>query len=162
MTTIWKQDYVFAVDIEKTIAYYRTHTLCGCDNCRNYYAQIKGRSPKLDAFLSDFGIDISKPDNIMSVEGDHTIQYIGVDYSVCGKVMTMGQYEIDIHDSQFISLVFTEGPASPNEQTSDHFTISVHTILELPWVLDGPFPQTVRSGRIDRMKRTFRKLFGRL
>ena len=49
-------------------------------------------------FTIDFGVDITKPDECMSVELDNTIQYIGIDYTVCGKVVTMGQYEIDIQD----------------------------------------------------------------
>ena len=68
MTKIQKDEYVFEVDIEKTIEYYKTHSLCECDCCENFYVQIKDKFPKLESFLSSFGIDISKPDEIMSVE----------------------------------------------------------------------------------------------
>jgi len=68
MTTIQKDEYVFSVDVEKTKEYYKTHTLCDCVCCRNYYAQIKDKLPKLNAFLSEFGVDISKPDEAMSAE----------------------------------------------------------------------------------------------
>ena len=57
MTTIQKNGYVFLVDREKTQQYYRTHTLCGCVYCRNYYAQVKQQFPRVDAFLSEFGVD---------------------------------------------------------------------------------------------------------
>ena len=72
MTTIQKNGYVFLVDREKTQQYYRTHTLCDCVYCRNYYAQVRQQFPRLDAFLSEFGVDIARPDEIMSVELERT------------------------------------------------------------------------------------------
>ena len=159
MTKIQKDEYVFEVDIEKTIEYYKTHSLCECDYCENFYVQIKDKFPKLESFLSDFGVDISKPDECMSVESDNTIQYIGVDYTVCGKVATLGKYEIDIQDDQFFSLVITEGFASPNEQTGEYFTISINNIFELPWVLDKPFPKPIQIKTTSKIKEFFKKVF---
>lgn len=159
MTKIQKDEYIFEVDIEKTIEYYKAHSLCECDYCENFYAQIGGKFPKLESFLSDFGVDIAKPDECMSVELDNTIQYIGVDYTVCGKVSAMGKYEIDIQDDQFFSLVITDGFASPNEQTGKYFTISVNTNFELPWVLDKPFPGPIEFEPISKIKDLFKKAF---
>lgn len=159
MTTIQKDEYVFEVDIEKTVNYYKTHSLCDCDCCENFYVQIKGKFPKLESFLSEFGIDISKPDEAMSVELDNTIQYITVDYTVCGKVTTMGQYEIDIQDNQLLNLVITDGFASPNEQKSEYFTISVYNI-KLPWVLEKPFPKPIQTKFIEK-NNVFKRLFKR-
>ena len=84
MTTIQKADYVFSVDTEKTKKYYEIHTLCNCAYCRNFYAQAKDKFPKLSAFLSEFGVDIAKPDETLSVETDNAIDYISIDYTVCG------------------------------------------------------------------------------
>ena len=159
MSTIQKDEYVFNVNIEKTIDYYKTRSLCECDYCENFYAQIKGKFPKLESFLSDFGVDISKPDEIMSVALDDTIQYINVDYTVCGKIVTMGQYEIAIQDSLFFSLVITDGFVSPNGQTGDYFTISVNNVFELPWVLDKPFPAPIQQKTTNRIRGFFQKLF---
>ena len=50
MITIQRADDVFSVDTEQTQRYDAAHSLCGCGYCRNYYAQIKGKLPKLDAF----------------------------------------------------------------------------------------------------------------
>ena len=158
MDTIQKNEYVFEVDIEKTIDYYKTHLLCECECCENFYTQIKGKFPKLESFLSDFGVDISKPDECMSVELDNEIQYIGIDYTVCGKVITMGQYEIYIQDDLFFSLVITEGFASPNEQTGDYFTISVNNVFELPWVLDKAFPASIQQ-KTNKIKGFFKNIF---
>lgn len=142
MTTIRKDEYVFSVDVEKTQEYYKTHSVCDCVCCRNYYAQIKNKLPKLNAFLSEFGVDISRPDEIMSVGTDNYIDYINVDYTVCGKVKTTEECEIDIYDDMFLSVVIGNGFASPNEQKGEYFTISVMQI-KLPWVLDEPFPKPI-------------------
>ena len=159
MTRIQKDEYVFEVDIEKTIEYYKTHTLCECECCENFYAQISGKFPKLESFLFDFGVDIAKPDECMSVELENEIQYISVDYTVCGKVVTMGQYEIDVKDDRFFSLVITEGFASPNEQTDEYFTISINNVFELPWVLEKPFPEPVKCNKTSKIKELFKKVF---
>ena len=159
MTTIQKDEYIFEVDVVKTIEYYKTHSLCECESCENFYAQIKGKFPKLESFLADFGVDITKPDECMSVELDNTIQYIGIDYTVCGKVVTMGQYEIDIQDDLFFNLVITNGFASPNEQTGDYFTISISNVFELPWVLDKPFPAPTQFKPTSKIIGFFKKIF---
>ena len=130
MTTIQKNGYVFLVDREKTQQYYRTHTLCDCVYCRNYYAQVRQQFPRLDAFLSEFGVDIARPDEIMSVELEGRVAYLNVDYTVCGRVQTMGEGELELYDGRLLHIAVTEGFASPNEQTGDYFTISV-TDLEL-------------------------------
>ncbi len=159
MIIIQKDEYVFEVDIEKTKDYYRTRLLCECDCCENYYEQIKGKFPKLESFMMDFGVDISKPDEIMSVELENTIEYLSVDYTVCGKVATMGEYEIGIQDKQFLSLVITDGFASPNEQTGEYFTISINNSIELPWVLNKPFPQPIQTKVAQKAQGFFRKIF---
>lgn len=158
MATIKKNEYVFSVDTEQTEKYYETHSLCDCVCCRNYYAQIKSKLPKLNDFLSEFGVDISKPDEIMSVEMDNYIDYINVDYTVCGSIESMGQYEIDLYDNLFLSIVIADGFASPNEQTGKYFTISVMNI-ELPWVLDEPFPKPITEKMGIKAKGIFRKIF---
>lgn len=161
MTTIQKEDYVFEVDIDKTITYYQSHTLCDCDYCENFYPQIKEKLPKLAAFLSHFGVDISKPDEIMSMESEDEILYISVDYTVCGNVISMGEYEIDLQDQQFLSLVITDGFVSPNEQTTEYFTISVCNIA-LPWVLDRPFPTATPYKAPSKLKGFFQKICKRI
>lgn len=47
MTTIKIDEYTFSVDVEKTREYYETHFLCDCASCRNFYAQVRGKLPKL-------------------------------------------------------------------------------------------------------------------
>lgn len=158
MKLIKKDEYIFSIDLEKTQKYYKTHSTCECAYCLNYYNQIKNKLPKLNEFLNEFGVDISKPDNITSVETDNGINYISVDYTVCGNVKEMGTYEIDIYDELFISIVITNGFVSPNEQTGEYFTISVMQI-ELPWVLDIPFskPLDEKAAKSKRIFKHFKK-----
>lgn len=66
MKQIKINNYKFSVDIEKTKEYYNTHSLCDCVCCRNYYKQIEKELPKLKEFLDNFGVDIAKPDEVMS------------------------------------------------------------------------------------------------
>lgn len=157
MVLIEKNDYKFSVDIEKTKEYYNTHSLCDCVCCRNYYKQIEQELPKLKEFLDNFGVDIAKPDEIMSVENEGYIDYINIDYTVCGNVINMSEFEIDIYDNQFLNVIVTEGFASPNEQTGEYFTLSV-TNIRLPWVLDVPFPTTIKSKLKNEPKNTFMKV----
>lgn len=157
MKRIQKDEYVFSVEVEKTQEYYKTHSICDCVYCRNYYAQIKNKLPKLNDFLSEFGVDISKPDEIISVEMDNYMDYINVDYTVCGNIESMGEYEIDIYDDLFLSIVITDGFASPNEQTGAYFTISVMQ-MKLPWVLDDPFPKPITEKVVAETKKFWERL----
>lgn len=159
MTTIKIDEYAFSVDVEKTREYYKTHSLCDCASCRNFYAQARGKLPKLNEFLEQFGADISRPDETWGVEADNGVNYITTDYTVCGRVEKMGKYEIDLHDEQFLSVVVTDGFTSPNEQTGEYFTLSVDNI-SLPWVLNEPFPKPIKATAASKFKRFFDKIFG--
>ena len=159
MTTIKIDEYTFFVDVEKTREYYKTHSLCDCASCRNFYAQVRGKLPKLDEFFTQFGVDISRPDEIWSVEADNGVNYITTDYTVCGRVEKMGKYEIDLYDEQFLSVVVTDGFTSPNEQTGEYFTLSVDNI-SLPRVLNEPFPEPIKATAPSKLKRFFGKIFG--
>lgn len=159
MTTICKNGYVFEVDVEETANYYKTHLLCECDNCKNYYAQINGKFPKLEEFLSGFGIEISKPDEIFSVESEGSVDYFNIDYTACGRISEMSNREIEIYDSLPLGIAVTDGFASPNSQKGDYFTLSVWGI-ELPWVLDKDFPKPIPAEKRKELRRK-RRIFGR-
>ena len=109
MTTIKKDDYIFSVNVEQTKKYYETHSLCNCGNCRNFYTQAKDKFPKIGELLSEFGVDISKPDEIESVDMEEAVMYINIDFTVCGNVEAMGQREIEVYDHMPLHLVVTEG-----------------------------------------------------
>ena len=131
MKTIEKDDWKFSVDIEKTKEYYRTHSICECADCRNFYAQAEEKLPKLKEFLSEFGVDISRPDEISSFTYENEIDYSTVYYTVCGEIVESSEYEIDICDNLFLSIVVHDDFVCPNEQTGKFFTFSVFQIKVL-------------------------------
>lgn len=141
MKTIEIDEWKFSVDVEKTKEYYKTHSLCECAYCRNFYAQIDEKLPELKKFLSEFGVDVSRPDEICSCTYEEEIDYYAVHYSVCGGITKDSSYEIDIYDNLFLSILVSDGCGVPNKQTGKCFTFSVMQI-QLPWVLDEPFPDT--------------------
>lgn len=115
MSIIKISDYIFSVDIEKTKSYHRMHSLCNCIECHNYYVQVKDRFPKLNDFLNKFGVDITRPDEIVSIEMNTYIDYCIVDYTVCGSINLRGKNEICIYDDLSLSIIISDGFVSPNE-----------------------------------------------
>ena len=156
MKTIEIDDWKFSVDIEKTKEYYKTHSLCECAYCRNFYSQIDEKLPKLKEFLEEFGVDISKPDEISSFTYENEIDYSTVYYTVCGEIVESSKYEIDIYENLFLSIVVNDEFAPPNEQTGQYFTFSVFQI-RLPWVLDEPLHPTVKDRIFDKFHAFLKK-----
>ena len=150
MQTIQKENSIFYVDIEKTREYYLSNTLCDCSGCRNLYIQIETISEKLVDFLSEFGIDICRPDESANVEMNNYIDYLFIGYTVVGRIETEGVYETDVEDLHIkISKGDTPDDWFPNEQKEPCFFVSV-TGVSLPWDLEEPFPRT--ENFTDRVK----------
>ncbi len=139
MAIINKEDYIFNIDIEKTKDYYQQRTLCECDECQNYYRQAEDTFPTLKKFLSDFGIDIARPDEICSTYHSGVVEYDAVAYTAIGECIKCGEYEIDMKDGGlFLNLVINKSPVFPNEQEDIQcFEIVIYNI-HLPWVLETP------------------------
>lgn len=137
MKIIEKNNSIFEVDIEETKKYYCSNMLCDCCCCRNLYVQIKNVAPNLGAFLAEFGVDICRPDEAMSLEQEESIEYLLIAYSVVGKVKSKKGYQICI-DGLEVQIGNEEG--FPCEQFAPHFFITVSG-LNLPWVLTETFPK---------------------
>lgn len=157
MKIIKKDNFVFYADVEKTKEYYSSLSDCGCYGCRNLCAQIKDFSPELNDFLSEFGIDICRPDESVDFpEKDH-VYYSLVGYTVTGHIETNGIYKTKIGT---LRIEITNGNSPdywfPNEQKEPHFFISVSGIT-LPWVLDEPIPDEERF--IDKVIRFIKDIF---
>ena len=139
MAIIQKEDYIFDVDREKTKDYYLTKTLCDCDECQNYYCQAGDTFPKLKSFLLDFGIDITRPDEICSIYCKGQVEYYAVAYTAVGECVQCGEYEFDIQDGDlFLHLVINKIPVYPNEQEDRQCFEIVAYNIRLPWVLETP------------------------
>ncbi len=159
MVTIKKGEYAFSVDIERTKAYYKALTVCDCADCRNYYAQVKDKFPKLNCFLAEFGVDALKPDEAVSVETNSCVNYLSVVYTVCGSIETMGKGEIVIYDNVPLNISVADGFVIPNMQSEHYFTLSVEEI-QLPWVLDEPFPESATQTPL-KIKSIVKRIFGK-
>ena len=151
ITEIKKSGFVFSVDKEKTSEYYAKHTLCDCNGCQNFYKQIKGLFPELEEFISQFGVDITKPDEMSWYDINKSIGYTPY-YTVTGKIEKMGTNELAFEN---INVAFhqSDTPCNdiPNEQTESYFIIEIPTV-DLPWILDTPFPSApVKKGFIMRL-----------
>ena len=138
---IRKHGYTLDVDLEATLKYSRQHTLCDCDECRNLYAQIADKFPKLKDFLAELGLLIERPDDIGSCAVGDYIDYQFVSYTVTGRMLETDRYEVDLFDGGLFLDIVIDNRYVPNEQKSDeYFTVTVYGI-NLPWVLDEPFPK---------------------
>lgn len=129
MKIIKKDNFKFTVDIDKTEKYYKTHSLCDCLGCKNLYKQINGKYPILEKFLSEYGVDITKPDETSWIDNDYDIEY-SLFYTVTGNMTPDSQY-VTYADNLKITV---DTGYIPNEQTEDYFLISVYNI-NLPSIL---------------------------
>ena len=138
---IHKNDFILDVDLESTNKYSREHTLCNCDEDRNFYVQAKEKFPKLTEFLSEIGLLIERPDEIGSCAEDDYINYHFVSYTVVGEISEADKYEIDMYDGGLYLNIVIDNWYVPNEQKTDrYFTVTVYNI-RLPWVLREPLPK---------------------
>ena len=155
---IKKEDYIMDVDIEQTKEYYKSHSLCDCSSCRNYYTQVKNRFPLLDEFLLELGVNIECPDELGCVESDNKIQYLFAAYTVCGKILEFDKYEIDLFENSGVISITINNGYIPNEQKTDHFVVTVYNIV-LPWALNEPFPKPISTKKnfFDKIKAIFSK-----
>lgn len=156
---IRKDEYVLDIDMESTVRYAQEHSLCGCSEDRNFYAQAREKFPKLAVFLSELGLQIDRPDEIGSVAMEDYIDYLFVSYTVVGEILEAGQYEIDMFDGGLFLNIVIDYWYVPNEQkTKRYFTVTVYNI-DLPWVLDEPFPQLPESAKTMSLLQKIKNLF---
>lgn len=139
MVTLQMDDHIFSVDAEKTRDYYLKHSCCDCPACRNYYAAVKSRLKKLDAFLCEFGVDITRPDELGWGDADDLMNYLFAAYTVCGAMVSSGKYQLDINDGLPLHLEIEKGCVPGEEKSQNYFVISVFNI-RLPWVIDESLP----------------------
>ena len=139
--TLTVNDVTVAFDPALTRGYYQTHTVCDCCDDRNYQQFVKDRFPGLDRFLSQFGVDISRPDETASVYLDDrdAIQYLFAAYTVVGRITAPGRGTLALDGGETPVEVSICNDYYPNEQTGEYFTI-VATGIVLPWLLDGEYP----------------------
>ena len=158
---IQKEGYVLDIDIEATRQYSENHSLCDCNEDRNLYAQIQEKFPKLTTFLAELGLLIDRPDETGSCAMDGYIDYHFVSYTVIGNILESDKYEIDMFDGELFLNIVIDNWYVPNEQKTDrYFTVTVYGI-DLPWVLDEPFPESATPKKMFSLVEGIKKLFFR-
>lgn len=157
---VQKHGYILDIDINKTLQYSHEHSLCECDEDRNLYAQIREKFPELTAFLAELGLLIERPDETGSCAVDDYIDYHFISYTVIGSILESDKYEIDMFDGGMFLNIVIDNWYVPNEQKTDrYFTVTVYGI-DLPWVLDEPFPKSIVLGRGIPLLKRIKKIFG--
>ena len=158
---IRKHGYVLDVDIEGTSKYSQEHEICDYDEDRNLYAQIADKFPKLKEFLAEFGLVIDRPDETGSCAIEDYIDYHFVSYTVIGSILDSDKYEIDMFDGGLSLNILINNWYVPNQQkTNEYFTVTIYGI-DLPWVLDEPFPESGASRKRSSLLERINKLFHR-
>ena len=158
---IRKHGYVLDVDIEGTSKYSQEHEICDYDEDRNLYAQIADTVPKLTEFLAEFGLVIDRPDETGSCAIEDYIDYHFVSYTVIGSILDSDKYEIDMFDGGLSLNILINNWYVPNQQkTNEYFTVTIYGI-DLPWVLDEPFPESSASRKRSSLLERINKLFHR-
>jgi hypothetical protein len=77
---------------------------------------------------------------------------------VCGKILELDKYEIDINDGGLFLNIVIGDYYIPNEQKTDYFVVTIYNI-NLPWVLNEPFPTSVpyQNSFFNKIKSLFSK-----
>lgn len=141
-------------DIEGNREYYRQHSLCDCSACRNFYAQVSGKYPELEAFLLEFGVEIARPDELIwMAEKEGEIDYIAM-YTAAGEVLSLQAEEMQIGAQQ---VAVDKTADFPNERELPCFGLTVFS-LSLPWILKESFPDTEpKNGAFQKIVELFKR-----
>lgn len=86
------QDWVFQVDLESTFAHTSRNSAnhCNCGYCRNYYDCVDMVYPELRPFLSQYGVVLEGPSELMPFEPTLVLAC----YRVYGAVIQWGNASI--------------------------------------------------------------------
>lgn len=137
-------DWKFDIDMVRTMEYSSAEAKyhCDCAYCRNFYAVVDTDYPQLRPFLSQFGIDIEAPDELMPYDIGEDMYYEGI-YMVCGTILQIGRKPIlDCGCLTIVPREYGDGPQNNHNCPEPFFALDVGTVI-LPWVLDEPMRETV-------------------
>ena len=152
----WK----FDVDITATMEYSAKEAAehCDCGYCRNFYASVDREYPDLRPFLTQFGVDIEAPDELLPYDFPGEMDYDGY-YAVCGWILTAGKEPIRIGNAEIRpercnDLHLNSGCPEPR------FFLNL-TGITLPWVLDEPMEDVISpANEPSFLKKMWDRLLG--
>jgi hypothetical protein len=114
------------MNIKKTQKYYHSigsESLCNCNYCKNYYAQIKADYPAVASYLASLGVDIEKPFDVSLLEPENgMLEYCACWYIVFGSCPDT--YRHKIGDVEFH--VASTHPSTEIEE--EHFVLEFSPI----------------------------------
>ena len=119
------------VNIEKTQKYYRHNTVCGCDACKLFSEKAAELFPELARFLSQFGADITSPDETCPVDMEGYILYTMAGYTICGKAGCNAPQELEPEEIRPYKVHICNGFSFPNSQDGEYFSIEI-SMPEIP------------------------------
>ena len=149
-------DWVFDVDISKTMAYssrvWEDHCLCGY--CRNFYETLDRTYPQLHVFLEKFGMNSLTPEEMSPIEPTLCI----ASYCICGRIIQHGIYPIDIGGVVLTVSTQEDNPEyEPN--FGEKFFVLTTGLLDIPWVLDEVMDEVISpANEPEYMQRMMNRL----
>ncbi len=128
----------FEIDLAATMEYSASEAKdhCTCAYCRNFYASVDTIYPDLRPFLTQFGLDVEAPDELIPYFPPTDCDAY---YGVCGKIVKRGNTPISING-------LTIHPQNPEEAMVNtglkhpYFFLMV-SLMQLPWVLEEPMEE---------------------
>lgn len=142
-------DWKFDITLEETRAhsslYSRDH--CTCGYCENFYRSIDAVYPELRPVLSDFGVLIEGPVELMPFE---PTLYLAA-YRVTGSILAFG------NGPMMVGTV----PVMPVFEDEAHFRLEVGE-LPLPWVLQEDMDEVISpANEPEFLERMYRRMLER-
>jgi len=133
------EDWELSLNQTKTKAYSDAEAKCHCTcgYCRNFYEAVESAYPTLSAFLSNFGLNIFAPDELIPYEPT----LCDVSYGVCGSIQHYGEKRIQV-DGLEITIEPWDQVSINSECPKPCFVVTVHQ-LSLPWVLEESLEDVV-------------------
>jgi len=146
-------DWHFDADIAKTMTVSGEESAehCMCGACRNFYRTVDNAYPNLRTFLSQFGLDLEAPDELIPCHENGEVWYTGC-YSVCGKILRMGRDAIFVDG--IMILPTRECPQAAFTSAPEPCFYLIIRDIRLPWVLRElpepyPIPQLTALSAAD-------------
>lgn len=147
--------WTFDVDIQRTEAYSQriTEDHCNCGYCRNFYASVDERYPKLRPFLAQFGAKVEGPDEMMPFEPT----VCQLTYCISGKVISADPVPITM-DGTVLEVVDGDDLDIETQCPGPNFAF-ITGYLELPWVLEEDMDEVISpANEPECLQRMWEKL----
>ena len=139
-------DWVFQVDLEATFLHTSNNSQdhCECAYCRNFYESVDVVYPEVRSFLSQFGVVVEGPSELMPFEPTVILAC----YRIHGTVLTWGEKTILIGSI----------PVSVETGEGNSFLLWVGE-LALPWLQPEPEEDVVSPANTPEFMERMREIW---